>query len=66
MIEEQALIKYLAEGSHCPFCGFEQIEGESVTIDGNKAYQDCYCLKCGSEWEDKYQLVDVIEKDATR
>lgn len=54
MTDEQ----YLAypEPNCCPCCGSDEIEGESIEIDGREALQDCSCSECGAEWEDRYQL----------
>lgn len=50
--------QYLAypEPNCCPCCGSDEIEGDSVEIDGREALQECSCSECGAEWEDHYQL----------
>ena len=45
-----------AGDSMCPHCGSDQIEGASINIEGNKAYQDISCLDCEKEWTDVYTL----------
>jgi hypothetical protein len=47
-------------GGVCPHCGEDQIEGESVEIDGGEATQDVSCLGCGATWTDLYKLVGYI------
>lgn len=51
-------------GRTCPFCGHDQIEGESVETGGGSATQGMYCLKCGAYWIDAYRLVGFV-KDNT-
>lgn len=48
--------EYAARGSHCPVCGSDEIEGDSVDISGRQAGQECRCLVCEAEWEDLYEL----------
>ena len=60
-LSEAAKKKYLkADGTCCPYCGSKQIEGQSVEIDGGGASQEVSCLKCGEQWVDCYELMDVI------
>ena len=42
--------------NRCPACGFDQIEGKSVDIDGRTATQECSCLRCNTKWLDTYTL----------
>jgi len=42
--------------SKCPFCGTQDIEGGSVTIEQNYAHQDVHCVVCEAEWSDAYRL----------
>lgn len=45
------------EGIGCPDCGPEaDIEGGSITIDGENAYQNVYCLQCKAEWRNGYRF----------
>lgn len=41
-----------SEGTVCPFCGFDQTEGGSISIEGNNAFQDMGCLNCEKQWRD--------------
>lgn len=52
--------KHLAEGTSCPFCGSEDIEGDSVEIVGTMAVQECSCINCEGGWHDEYVLTHVI------
>ena len=44
-------------GIYCPMCGDDNIEGESVQIDGGVAWQEITCSACLSTWNDVYNLV---------
>lgn len=41
-----------AEGTTCPFCEFDQIEGGSISVEGNNTFQDMSCLNCQKKWRD--------------
>ncbi|MDK9702476.1 MAG: hypothetical protein OEL20_05000 [Sulfuritalea sp.] len=43
-------------GGVCPSCGSDQIEGNSVNIDGPTADQRVSCLDCDADWTDFYRL----------
>lgn len=58
MTDKQAYIK--KKGVSCPFCAAESIHGGFVEIEAGKAFQDMHCAECGKEWQDVYQLVNVI------
>ena len=58
MIHKQAYIKN--KGTLCPFCGTESVQGGFVEIEAGKAFQDMNCTECGGDWQDVYQLVDVM------
>ena len=60
MIDKQAYIKN--KSVSCPFCAAESIHGGFVDIEAGKAFQETSCAECGEDWEDVYQLVDVIAK----
>lgn len=53
--------EHLLEGAVCPFCGGNNVEGESVDITGNEALQDCSCTDCDKQWRDEYVLTYVTE-----
>lgn len=52
---------YLKASHICPYCGSDQIEGQSVDIDENGASQEVSCISCKARWEDLYKLTDVRE-----
>ena len=40
----------------CPICDGEVDSGDSVEIEGQYAYQRCWCVN-GHTWTDEYKLV---------
>ena len=48
-------------GSRCPFCGSENVEGESFDHYGEGVSQDIECLDCGKKWTDDYALAGYTE-----
>jgi len=52
---------YLNDSTKCPFCQSNQIEGSSVEISNNRAYQTVSCNDCDKRWSDIYTLSDVEE-----
>lgn len=55
--------EYLSHGgARCPYCKSKDLEANgSPQIDGPDAWQEMYCLTCGSGWRDYYKLDDIIE-----
>jgi hypothetical protein len=43
----------------CPKCAGDEIEGGSVTIEGQNAVQSCWCSSCDAAWTDIYALTDI-------
>ena len=43
-------------GSQCPVCGSEDVEGHAFDVQGPRATQERTCLECGAGWDDVYQL----------
>ncbi len=41
----------------CPFCQFDDIQGDSFDVEGNHVYQLMFCLGCETSWNDEYRLV---------
>ena len=48
--------EYLKNSGSCPVCKGNQVEGDSVDIDGNEARQAVSCLDCDADWIDVYTL----------
>ncbi len=58
----EAVTKYLSgDGTRCPFCGSEDIEGGSFNCEGRTAWQNISCPKCNNEWQDVYQLAFIAD-----
>ena len=63
LTQEQAN-KYIAdEATHCPFCGSDQVEGQSFDYEDGRIYHPIICTACGRSWQDGYTL-DSISADA--
>lgn len=43
-------------GSYCPYCGSDEIVGDSVQVDGSFVTQPISCLDCENKWENTYIL----------
>ena len=57
-LTEDKVQKYLnADGSRCPFCGSDNIEGGEFEFDG--VWREVFCLDCHEYWKDIYQLVGI-------
>ena len=53
---------YVKDGwAHCPYCKSENIEGGSVDIEGNEAFQEVTCNDCESVWQDVFTLTDALD-----
>lgn len=48
------------QGASCPFCGSDDIDGNFVEVEADKAYQNVMCLDCSKSWTDVYVL-DLYE-----
>lgn len=48
--------RYLQHAGMCPFCGSEDIVGDSIEVDGNCTWQEVKCSICDAEWRDVYTL----------
>lgn len=59
----KAVIKYISEPDHCPFCGSDDIEGDRMEIMGTSAYQPIKCNKCGKKWDDIYKLTGIFLRE---
>lgn len=61
LTNEQAQNYLKNRGSSCPFCGSDQIQGDSVEVHDGRVYQSVQCLKCGEGWHDGYTLDSVAD-----
>jgi|HubBroStandDraft_4_1064222.scaffolds.fasta_scaffold2483032_1 hypothetical protein len=57
--DEQKQQYLLIGGVRCPYCGSEDIQGESVEINAGEAVQEVNCNACDGQWYDIYALVRV-------
>lgn len=55
--------EYLRNSSKCPKCKSDQIEGGSIEIEGNTAFQNVQCLDCDFDWNDLYTLTGMEENE---
>ena len=55
--------EYAKEGGVCPACGSDEIEGDSITVEGTAAFQAVSCLVCYATWEDVYRLTGYRNLD---
>ena len=47
---------YMNHPNRCPMCDGTDLDAGSIEIDGRSAWQNLYCLSCGTEWTDTYYL----------
>lgn len=63
-LTEERAHKYLkGGGANCPFCGAQDVEGESITLDDALAGQRIWCTACERHWFDTYTLTSVSDDD---
>lgn len=56
--------EYLAsEGARCPWCRSGDLEGDSIEMDGDVAWEQIRCNDCGGVYLDIYRLVGFEVKD---
>ncbi len=58
MLDKKTHIK--GKGLSCPFCGSSSIQGGFIEIEAGKAFQRMGCTECEAEWQDVYELIDMI------
>lgn len=52
--------RYVAGGgTHCPYCGSDQIEGQSFDVEDGKVYQEVVCVVCSAQWQNQYTLTGI-------
>lgn len=54
LLTDEQLKAYTKKPWRCPFCGSDNIEADSVDIEGGEAFQDCNCIDCEGVWRDIY------------
>ena len=56
--------KYIENrGASCLYCGSHSLTGGPFTAEGGEAWQVIFCEECGSEWQDVYTLVQVVDME---
>ena len=48
------------KGLSCPFCASLSIQGGFIEIEIGKAFQRMGCTDCEAQWQDVYELIDMI------
>jgi len=49
--------EYVASGGiRCPYCDHDDVHGDSIEVNVDGAWQDCYCPECENSWTDEYKL----------
>jgi hypothetical protein len=46
-------------GGVCPFCGSDEVEGDSINTGGGEATQEMACNDCNATWLDHYTLTGI-------
>lgn len=60
MLSRTSQANYVASnGTHCPHCGGDLLEGRDITINTGEATQTVMCLDCDEDWTDVYQLTGL-------
>ena len=63
MLSKKVKANYLThKGAYCPYCDTSDIQGGPVEIDSGYCWQEVACNQCGREWQDVYQLVEIVEQ----
>jgi len=47
------------EGTNCPFCGSDNLEGQNVDINDGIILQYIICKNCDNTWTDIYKLCNI-------
>lgn len=58
-IIDKLLNNYLPAPYHCPFCGSNNIAGDSIEIGEGGALQEVHCEDCHKTWTDNYSITSV-------
>lgn len=53
------------EGHYCPFCQSEELDTGEMNSDSNYLTLSISCNDCHGEWQDYYQLTDVLNGDGS-
>lgn len=53
----------LESGTICPHCRSPEVTSGTMQVDGEQAWADIRCGKCGREWRDLYRLTGFEDID---
>lgn len=53
--------QYISNSNVCPHCGQKNLDGDSMQVDSNIAWQSIWCEDCGLTWIDEYKLTGLSE-----
>lgn len=63
MLTPEQKMEYLARnGTRCPYCGSDSLEGRDIAPEGMEYAQVVACLDCDKTWRDIYTLNDIEER----
>ena len=51
------------EWSQCPFCKSQDIEGDSIQVEGPETWQEVSCQRCDGNWTEIYEAnrrIDLV------
>jgi len=61
-LTEAQKAQYVKDGGlRCPFCGGDNVGGDSVDVQAGRAAQEVGCDDCGAEWCDVYTLTGITD-----
>lgn len=62
--QDEKEFEYVQSGGvACPYCGSEDIVGDSIQVEGGTAWQKITCNGCDEQWQDTYVLAGVFRQE---
>ena len=58
--EEHTDTDTIVQWNDCPYCGFDSIQGGSLTVDGLIVFQGLSCNRCFETWTEVYQALKRV------
>jgi hypothetical protein len=59
LTQEMADYYFEHKGLRCPYCKSNMVEGDSVEVGGDTAWQEITCNDCGAGWTDLYTFSGI-------